>query len=169
MREVILFGNGVDPAGELADCYLRFGVGFADGRKATDLEYGHDFEDGPDAAIPNLPDCGSRRLSSVCVPEVRLLIALTMLSPASLTHTNGWLRSFQPTTKRRMAATRAATLAKLSRRIAWRVMIAKNTSTRFIQLAEVEVKCRAARSHGCAARADRAQRQVGGGAGSAWI
>jgi hypothetical protein len=58
LREVILFGNGVDPAGELADYYLRFGVGFADGRKATDLEYGHDFEDGPDSAIPNLPDCG---------------------------------------------------------------------------------------------------------------
>jgi hypothetical protein len=38
LREVILFGNGVDPAGELADYYLRFGVGFADGGKATNLE-----------------------------------------------------------------------------------------------------------------------------------
>jgi hypothetical protein len=27
----------LDPAGELADYYLRVGVGFADGRKATNL------------------------------------------------------------------------------------------------------------------------------------
>jgi hypothetical protein len=38
LREVILFGNGVDPAGEFADYYLRSGVGFADGGKATNLE-----------------------------------------------------------------------------------------------------------------------------------
>ena len=72
-----------------------------------------------------------------------------MMSSASLTHTNGWLRWFQPLTKRRMAAIRSGTLAKFPRRIAWRVMIAKNTSTRFIQLAEVGVKCRWTR--GCLA------------------
>jgi hypothetical protein len=46
LREVIpgeqthfgLFGDGVDPSGEFADYYLRFGVGFADGRKATNLD-----------------------------------------------------------------------------------------------------------------------------------
>src|SRR6266566_405253 len=65
-----------------------------------------------------------------------------MMSSASLTHTNGWQRWFQPSTKRRIEATRSPTLGKLPRRIAWRVMIAKNTSTRFIQLAEVGVTCR---------------------------
>jgi hypothetical protein len=48
-----------------------------------------------------------------------------------------------------MAATRSATLGKLPRRMAWRVMIEKNTSTRFIQLAEVGVKCSCTR--GCLA------------------
>jgi hypothetical protein len=33
-----MFGDGVDPAGDFDDYYLRFGVGFADGRKATNLE-----------------------------------------------------------------------------------------------------------------------------------
>jgi hypothetical protein len=33
-----MFGDEVDPAGGFADYYLRFGVGFADGRKATNLE-----------------------------------------------------------------------------------------------------------------------------------
>jgi hypothetical protein len=58
LREVILgeqsnfgafnmFGDGVDPAGEFADYYLRFGVGFADGRKATNLEQRHDIDEGP--------------------------------------------------------------------------------------------------------------------------
>jgi hypothetical protein len=55
-----------------------------------------------------------------------------------MTHTNGWQRWFQAPQKRPMAATRSATLAKLPRRIAWRVMTAKNASTRFSQLAEVE-------------------------------
>jgi hypothetical protein len=64
-----------------------------------------------------------------------------MMSSASLTHTNGWQRWFQPSTKWPMAAIRSGTLGKLPRRIAWRVMIEKNTSTRFIQLAEVGVKC----------------------------
>src|SRR5206468_8880029 len=59
-----------------------------------------------------------------------------MMSSASLTQTKGWQRWFQASQKRPMAATRSATLGKLPRRIAWRVMIAKNTSTRFIQLAD---------------------------------
>jgi hypothetical protein len=36
----------LDPAGELADYYLRFGVGFADGRKATNLQRHRDLENG---------------------------------------------------------------------------------------------------------------------------
>jgi hypothetical protein len=48
-----MFGDGVDPAGELADYYLRFGVGFADGRKATNLEQDPNFEDHP--APPKTP------------------------------------------------------------------------------------------------------------------
>jgi hypothetical protein len=40
-----MFGDGVDPAGEFADYYLCFGVGFADGRKATNLELRHDFDE----------------------------------------------------------------------------------------------------------------------------
>jgi len=51
----------------------------------------------------------------------------------------------RPSTKRRVAATRSPTLAKLPRRIARRVMMETNTSTRFIQLAEVGVKCRGTR------------------------
>jgi hypothetical protein len=42
----------LDPAGELADYYLRFGVGFADGRKATNLQRYRDFENG---SPPNPP------------------------------------------------------------------------------------------------------------------
>ena len=53
---------------------------------------------------------------------------------------NGWQRSFQPSMKRRIAATRSLTLVKVPRRIAWRVMIEKNTSTRFIHDPEVGVK-----------------------------
>ena len=44
--------------------------------------------------------------------------------------------------KARMAATSALTLSKEPRRMAWRVMIPKKTSTRFIQDPEVGVKCR---------------------------
>jgi hypothetical protein len=39
--------SSVDPAGEFADYYLRFGVGFADGRKATNLEQRHGLDEGP--------------------------------------------------------------------------------------------------------------------------
>ena len=49
-----LFGDKVDPAGEFADYYLRVGVGFADGRKATNLERRGDFEHSPNAQQPEL-------------------------------------------------------------------------------------------------------------------
>jgi hypothetical protein len=49
-----MFGDGVDPAGEFADYYLRFGVGFADGRKATNLYQRHDFDEGPAPEPPTL-------------------------------------------------------------------------------------------------------------------
>jgi hypothetical protein len=44
----------LDPAGELADYYLRVGVGFADGRKATNLQRHRDFENGPPPDPPAL-------------------------------------------------------------------------------------------------------------------
>ena len=46
--------DDVDPAGELGDYVLRFGVGFADGRKATNLERHRDFEGGPAPDPPAL-------------------------------------------------------------------------------------------------------------------
>jgi hypothetical protein len=49
-----MFGDGVDPAGEFADYYLRFGVGFADGRKATNLVQRHNFDEGPAPDPPTL-------------------------------------------------------------------------------------------------------------------
>lgn len=49
-----MFGDGVDPAGEFADYYLRFGVGFADGRKATNLHQRHDFDESPAPDPPTL-------------------------------------------------------------------------------------------------------------------
>ena len=49
-----MFGDGVDPAGEFADYYLRFGVGFADGRKATNLEHRQDFDEGLAPDPPSL-------------------------------------------------------------------------------------------------------------------
>ena len=49
-----MFGDGVDPAGEFADYYLRFGVGFADGRKATNLAQRHNFDEGPAPDPPTL-------------------------------------------------------------------------------------------------------------------
>jgi hypothetical protein len=65
LRQIIpgeqsFFGTGMfdmlelDPAGELADYYLRFGVGFADGRKATNLQRHRDFEDGSPLGPPAL-------------------------------------------------------------------------------------------------------------------
>jgi hypothetical protein len=44
----------LDPAGEFGDYCVRFGVGFADGRKATNLERHWDFEDGPPPDPPVL-------------------------------------------------------------------------------------------------------------------
>jgi hypothetical protein len=67
LREVIpgeqsLFGifgmfsmsDDPDPAGEFADYYLRFGVGFADGRKATNLNQRWNFDEGPAPDPPAL-------------------------------------------------------------------------------------------------------------------
>ena len=65
LRQIIpgeqsFFGTGMfdmlelDPAGELADYYLRFGVGFADGRKATNLQRHRDFENGSPPDPPAL-------------------------------------------------------------------------------------------------------------------
>jgi hypothetical protein len=44
----------LDPAGELADYYLRVGVGFADGRKATNLQRHRDLESGAPPDPPAL-------------------------------------------------------------------------------------------------------------------
>ena len=52
----------------------------------------------------------------------------------------GWQRSFQPVMKARIAPTSWGTLSKLPRRMACRVMIPKNTSTRFSQEPLVGVK-----------------------------
>jgi hypothetical protein len=49
-----MFGDGVDPAGEFADYYLCFGVGFVDGRKATNLNQRWDFDEGPAPGPPTL-------------------------------------------------------------------------------------------------------------------
>jgi len=44
----------VDPAGEFADYYLRFGVGFVDGRKATNLDHRRALDEGPAPDPPTL-------------------------------------------------------------------------------------------------------------------
>jgi hypothetical protein len=49
-----MFGDGVDPSGEFAAYYLRFGVGFADGRKATNLNQRWDLDEGPAPDPPAL-------------------------------------------------------------------------------------------------------------------
>ena len=49
-----MFGDGVDPAGEFADSFLRVGVGLADARKATNLDQGHDFDEVPAPDPPTL-------------------------------------------------------------------------------------------------------------------
>ena len=49
-----MFGDSVDPAGEFADYYLRFGVGFADGRKATNLDHRRDLDETPSPDPPTL-------------------------------------------------------------------------------------------------------------------
>jgi hypothetical protein len=49
-----MFDDGVNPAGEFGDYYLRIGVGFADGRKATNLNQRWDFDEGPPPDPPTL-------------------------------------------------------------------------------------------------------------------
>ena len=64
---------------------------------------------------------------------------------AVLVHTNGLHRSFQPSMKVAMAVSRSATLVKVPRRIAWRVMIPKKISTMFSHDPDVGVKCKVIR------------------------
>jgi hypothetical protein len=49
-----MFDEPVDPAGEFTDYYLRVGVGFADGRKATNLDHRRDLDEGPAPDPPTL-------------------------------------------------------------------------------------------------------------------
>ena len=63
------------------------------------------------------------------------------ISSAVLVQVNGWQRSFRPSMKALIAVTRSLTLVKVPRRMAWRVMMPKNTSTRFSHDPEVGVKC----------------------------
>ena len=63
------------------------------------------------------------------------------MSSAVLVHTNGWQRWFQPAMNALMDAISSLTLSNEPRRIAWRVMIEKNTSTMFSHEPEVGVKC----------------------------
>src|SRR4051812_10878706 len=83
-----------------------------------------------------------------------------MTVSGSLVQVNGRQRSFQAAMKRSMAAMRSATVGKLPRRSAWRVMIEKNASTRLSQDPEVGVKC--SRTRGC--RASQART-----AGCLWV
>ena len=71
------------------------------------------------------------------------------ISSAVLVQVKGWQRSFHPAMKVSMAAIRSGTEVKLPRRIACRVMIEKNTSTRFSHYPDVGVKCSVIR--GCLA------------------
>jgi hypothetical protein len=68
-----------------------------------------------------------------------------MTVSGSLVQVNGRKRSFQASMNRSMAAMRSATVGKLPRRSAWRVMIEKNASTRFSHEPEVGVTCRVIR------------------------
>lgn len=54
----------------------------------------------------------------------------------------GWQRSFQPSMKRRIAVGCSATEVDVPRRMAWREMMPKNTSTRLSHDLDVGVKCR---------------------------
>jgi len=62
---------------------------------------------------------------------------LARMVSASLVQVNGAQRSFQASMWVSIAATRSLTLVKVPRRMAWRVMIPKKTSTRFSHDAEV--------------------------------
>src|SRR4051794_7381716 len=70
-----------------------------------------------------------------------------MIVSGSLVRVNGVQRSFQASMKCWMAAIRSATVGKLPRRSACRVMIEKNASTRFSHDPDVGVKC--SRTRGC--------------------
>jgi hypothetical protein len=70
-----------------------------------------------------------------------VFLALARTSSAVLVHTKGWQRSFQASMNVLIAVMRSGTEGKLPRRIAWRVMIEKNASTRLSQLPDVGVKC----------------------------
>jgi hypothetical protein len=73
--------------------------------------------------------------------EVFLRLALVRISSAVLVQTKGWRRSFYPSMKTSMAAMRSFTLVKVPRRMPWRVMIPKSTSTRLSHDPEVGAKC----------------------------
>ena len=66
---------------------------------------------------------------------------MVRISSAVLVHTKGSQRSFQPSMKASMEAMSCLTLVKVPRRMAWRVMMPKKISTRFIQDPDVGVKC----------------------------
>jgi hypothetical protein len=66
-----------------------------------------------------------------------LVVAFSMISSAVLVQTNGSQRSFQASMKRSMAAMSSVTESKLPRRMAWRVMMPKKTSTRLSHDPEV--------------------------------
>ena len=74
-------------------------------------------------------------------------VALARMVSASLVQVKGWQRSFQASMKVSMAAMRSLTEVNVPRRIAWRVMIPKSTSTRFSHYPEVGVKF--IRTRGC--------------------
>src|SRR3954467_14428211 len=83
----------------------------------------------------------------VVVFRFRGLVALAMIVSGSLVQVKGAQRSFQAAMKRSIAAMRSATVGKLPRCRAGRVMIEKNASTRFSQEPEVGVKCRCTRGY----------------------
>jgi len=64
------------------------------------------------------------------------------MSSAVLVQTKGTQRSFQPSMKARLASVICLTEVNEALRMAWRVMMEKNDSTRIIQEAWVGMKCR---------------------------
>src|SRR3954447_4321661 len=66
----------------------------------------------------------------VVVFRFRGLVALAMIVSGSLVQVNGAQRSFQAAMKRSMAVMRSATVGKLPRRSAWRVMIQEHREVR---------------------------------------
>ena len=72
--------------------------------------------------------------------EMFLRLAFLRISSAVLVQMKGCLRSFQPSMKARILALSSRTERKLPRWMAWRSMMPNQTSTRFSQEPEVEVK-----------------------------